>query len=138
MTAIKKTIRIEIAIEKEFTNGLRGEMIVSDMIFTDYSHLFKIDDILANYKIAIKKLEGFTMLTATSLVYESGNYLRSNQDIISSFRYVNRYGEVKRSNFNGDSYNNFVETDVKTIISSIKEMVEKGNNQFIEILKNNN
>ena len=133
---MRKTIKIEINIEKEFQTGLRGEMCISDMIFTDYSHLFNFDDILKNYKLAIKKMEGFTMLTATLLVYDSGNYQINNQNIISSFRYTNKYNEIKKSRLNGNSYNDFIEDDIKNILPSIKEMVDKGNKEFIEILKN--
>lgn len=134
---MRKTIKIEINIEKEFQTGLRGEMFISDMIFTEYSHLFNFDDILKNYKLAIKKMEGFTMLTATLLVYDSGNYQINNQNIISSFRYTNKYNEVKKIRLNENSYNDFIEDDIKNILPSIKEMVDKGNKEFIEILKNN-
>ena len=130
-----KTIKIEIEIEREFQTGLFGKMEIREMIFTDYSHLLDFETILNNYKFALKKLDGFTMLTATLMVYNSNSWTSHDQEIISSFRYVNKYNEVKKSRLNGNCYNDFQENSLKNILPDIKEMVEKGNRKFIDLLK---
>jgi len=131
----RKTIKIEIEIEKEFQTGLFGKMEIREMIFTDYSHLLDFDTILNNYKFALKKLDGFTMLTATLMVYNSDSWTIHNQEILSSFRYLNKYQEVKKSRLNGNCYNDFQENNLKNILPDLKEMVEKGNRKFIDLLK---
>jgi len=130
-----KTIKLEIEIEKEFQTGLRGKMEISEMIFTEYSHLLDFEAILNNYKFALKKLDGFTMLTATLMVYNSNSWTIHDQEILSSFRYLNRYHEVKKSRLNGNSYNDFQENNLKNILPDLKEMTEKGNRKFIDLLK---
>lgn len=134
---MNKIIKIEIEIENEFQTGFRGTMNVNDMIFTEYSTLLNYDHLADCYKKAIKKLEGFSMLTITLLSYEQGMYRLSDINTIKSLRYTQKYGEVKRSNFNGCSYNNFVDDSIKNILPNIKEMVERGNKEFIELLKSN-
>jgi hypothetical protein len=135
---MNKVIKIEIEIENEFSVGFRGTMNINDMIFTEYSRVLDYDILAERYKKAIKKLEGFTMLTITLTSYEQGKYKLSDMDIIKSFRYTQRFGEVQKSNFNGYSYNDFNDDNLKTILPSIKEMVERGNKEFIELLKSNN
>lgn len=130
-----KIVKLEIEIENEFKCGLRGKMEIVEMIFTDYSHLLDVETILENYKFALKKLNGFTMLTASLLIYEDGYYQNRDKEIVSSFRYTNKYGEVKKSRLNGNCYNNFFDTSAKSINLDIKEMVEIGNRKFIDILK---
>jgi hypothetical protein len=134
---MNKIIKIQINIENEFGTGFRGEMDINDMIFTEYTSLLSYDHLAECYKKAVKKLEGFSMLTITLLSYEQGMYRLSDINTIKSIRYTNKYGEVKRSDFNEYSYNNFVDDSIKTILPSIKEMVERGNKEFIELLKSN-
>ena len=124
----------QIPLEIIYNKDINGQKMI-EKLFGSKNRPYTFD-ILKNYKLAIKKMEGFTMLTATLLVYESENYQINNQNIISSFRYTNKYNEVKKSGLNGNSYNNFIEDDIKNILPSIKEMVDKGNKEFIEILKN--
>ena len=132
---MKKIIKIQINIENQFGSGFRGEMDIHDMIFTEYTSLLNYDHLLDCYKKAIKKLNGFSMLTATLLTYEEGMYRLKDMNTIKSFRYTNDYGEVKRSELTDDCYNNFVEDSIKTILPSIKHLVERGNKEFIELLK---
>ena len=134
---MNKIIKIEIEIENEFQIGFRGTMNVNDMIFTEYSSLLNYDHLADCYKKAIKKLEGFTMVTITLSIYEQGKYRAADMDIFKSFRYTQKFGEVQKSNFNGYCYNNFVDDSIKNILPNIKEMVEKGNREFIELLKSN-
>ena len=132
---MNKTIKIEISIENEFQTGFRAEMTISDTIFTDYEHLLSFEHIEDCYKKAMRKLESFTMLTATLLIYDSGVWSLNNQHIVSSFRYTNKYGETKKSIFDGNSYNNFVDESAKNILKDIKQMVETGNRKYIELIK---
>jgi hypothetical protein len=134
---MNKIIKIEIEIENEFSVGFRGTMNINDMLFTEYSRVLDYDILAERYKKAIKKLEGFTMLTITLTSYEQGKYKVADMDIFKSFRYTQKCGEVQKSNFNGYSYNNFVDDNIKNILPSIKEMVERGNKEFIELLKSN-
>jgi hypothetical protein len=134
---MNKIIKIEIEIENEFSVGFRGTMNINDMLFTEYSRVLDYDILAERYKKAIKKLEGFSMLTITLTSYEQGKYKVADMDIFKSFRYTQKCGEVQKSNFNGYSYNNFVDDSIKNILPSIKEMVERGNKEFIELLKSN-
>lgn len=132
---MKKTIKIEIVIENEFQTGFKAEMTINDIIFTDYEHLLSYEHIEDCYKKAMRKLESFTMLTATLLIYDSGAWGSTEQDIVSSFRYTNRYGEVKKSMLNGDSYDLWQDDSSKNILKDIKEMVNIGNRKYIELIK---
>jgi hypothetical protein len=132
---MKKTIKIEILIEQEFQTGFRAEFTISDMIFTEYSHLLSYEHIEDCYKKAMKKTNGFTMLTATLFIHDSNIFYPL--PIHKSFRYVNRYGEVKKSLFNGNSYDNWQDESAKNILSDIKELVNLGNREFIELIKSN-
>jgi hypothetical protein len=134
---MNKIIKIEIEIENEFSVGFRGTMNINDMLFTEYSRVLDYDILAERYKKAIKKLEGFSMLTITLTSYEQGKYKVADMDIFKSFRYTQKCGEVQKSNFNGYSYNHFVDDSIKNILPSIKEMVERGNKEFIELLKSN-
>jgi hypothetical protein len=132
-----KTIRIEFHIENEFGGGMTAEYKVYDIIFTRYDSLFSYDALLDNIKIALKKLGSFTMLTATLSVKNDGDYY-SNADIESSFRFVNRYGELKFTRLIGNQYYDFQPSDKKEIFKMVKDLVEKGNKKYIELLKKDN
>ncbi len=134
---MNKIIKIEIEIENEFSVGFRGTININDMLFTEYSRVLDYDILAERYKKAIKKLEGFSMLTITLTSYEQGKYRVSDIDIIKSLRYTQSIGNVQKSGFNGYSYNDFNDDNIKNILPSIKEMVERGNKEFIELLKSN-
>jgi hypothetical protein len=134
---MNKIIKIEIEIENEFSVGFRGTMNINDMLFTEYSRVLDYDILAERYKKAIKKLEGFSMLTITLTSYEEGKYRVADMDIIKSLRYTQSIGNVQKSGFNGYSYNDFNDDNIKNILPSIKEMVERGNKEFIELLKSN-
>jgi hypothetical protein len=134
---MNKIIKIEIEIENEFSVGFRGTININDMLFTEYSRVLDYDILAERYKKAIKKLEGFSMLTITLTSYEEGKYRVSDIDIIKSLRYTQSIGNVQKSGFNGYSYNDFNDDNIKNILPSIKEMVERGNKEFIELLKSN-
>ena len=135
---MKKIIKIEILVEKEFATNLYGEFKITDLIFTEYDRLLNFDEIKENYRKALKKLEGFTTITATLLVYNDGEWKMTSSNIQSSFRYVNRYGDIKMSRWDGYSYPNFLDALGKSILGDIKELVDKGNRTYIELIKNNN
>ena len=124
---MNKIIKIEIEIENEFSVGFRGTININDMLFTEYSRVLDYDILAERYKKAIKKLEGFTMLTITLTSYEQGKYRVSDIDIIKSLRYTQSIGNVQKSGFNGYSYNDFNDDSIKNILPSIKEMVDRGN-----------
>lgn len=130
---MNKIVKIEIRIENEFNLMLRAEFVVTDLIFTKHDSLLNYKKIVDNYRKAIRKSEGFSMLTATLLVYNEGECGRS-QNIESSFRYVHRHAEVKKSMFNGCSYNNFVEADKNNVRADIKKLVEAGNKKYLELI----
>jgi hypothetical protein len=128
---MEKIVKVEIAIANEFNIMLRTEFVVTDLIFTNHNSLLNYKKIVENYRKAIRKSEGFSMLTGTLLIYNAGEYGR-RESIELSFRYTHRYAEVKKSAFNGYSYNNFVEADIKNILTDIKELVEAGNKKYLE------
>ena len=136
---MKKIIRLEIQIECDVNTSLRGEMWVTDSIATEYDRLLDADRIIESYKLALKKLGNFTMLTISVLTYNDGDYMRHSQNMISSCRFVNRYHEVKFSPLMGDNcYSNFQPSDKKDIMMRIKSAIEKGNNEYINLIKNIN
>jgi hypothetical protein len=133
---METTFKLTIEIETEIETGLKANFEVNEILFTSFDYLFKSEDIINKYKLAMKKLNNkFNMLTITLLKYQSGYY--NNNNIIFSCRYVNRYSEVTRSNFNGNSYNNFIASDIKEIKKDIEQSIEIGNRNFIETIKKN-
>jgi hypothetical protein len=120
---METTFKLTIEIETEIETGLKANFEVSEILFTSFDYLFK------------KLNNKFNMLTITLLKYQSGYY--NNNNIIFSCRYVNRYSEVTRSNFNGNSYNNFIASDIKEIKKDIEQSIEIGNRNFIETIKKN-
>lgn len=132
-----KVIRLEINIESEICLEMRADFTISDIIFTEYSTLLDYDKLAENYKTAIKKLGKFTMLTAQLSVYDKGDYMLSSKQFISSFRFVNRYNELTMSRWNGDCYNDFQPSTKNDILKMVKELVEKGNQKYIELIRLN-
>lgn len=132
-----KVIRLEINIESEICLGMSADFTISDIIFTEYSTLLDYDKFAENYKTAMKKLGKFTMLTAQLSVYDKGDYMLSSKQFISSFRFVNRCDEYTMSRWNGDSYNNFQPSTKNDILKMVKELVEKGNQKYIELIRLN-
>jgi len=133
---METTFKLLIEIETEIETGLKANFEISEILFTSFDYLFKSEDIINKYKLAIKKLNNkFNMLTITLLKYQSGYY--NNNNIIFSCRYINRYSEITRSNFNGNSYYNFIASDIKEIKKDIENSIEIGNRNFIETIKKN-
>jgi len=133
---METTFKLLIEIETEIETGLKANFEISEILFTSFDYLFKSEDIINKYKLAIKKLNNkFNMLTITLLKYQSGYY--NNNNIIFSCRYINRYSEITRSNFNGNSYYNFIASDIKEIKKDIEQSIEIGNRNFIETIKKN-
>ena len=114
---------------------MRADYTISDVIFTEYSTLLDYEKLAENYKSAMKKLGNFSMLTGQLSVYDKSDYMRSTNQIESSFRFTNNYSEVKMSRWNGDSYNNFQPSEKGEILKMVKELVEKGNRKYIELIK---
>ena len=133
---METTFKLSIEIETEIETGLKANFEVSEILFTSFDYLFKSNEVINKYKLAMKKLNNkFNMLTITLLKYESGYY--NNNNIIFSCRYINRYNEITRSNFNGNSYYNFIASDIKEIKKDIEQVIEIGNRNFIETIKKN-
>ena len=133
---METTFKLSIEIETEIETGLKANFEVSEILFTSFDYLFKSDEVINKYKLAMKKLNNkFNMLTITLLKYQSGYY--NNNNIIFSCRYVNRYSEITRSNWSGNSYNNFIFSDIKEIKKDIENSIEIGNRNFIETIKKN-
>ena len=130
-----KVIRLELLIESNISIGMRAEYTISDIIFTEYSTLLDYEKLAENYKSAMKKLGNFSMLTGQLSVYDKNDYMRSTNQIESSFRFTNNYNEIKMSRWNGDSYNNFQLSEKSEILKMVKELVEKGNRKYIELIK---
>lgn len=130
---MKTILKISIEIEKEFTTGLKGSFNVTDMIFSDYSKILTSEELIRNTKTALKKLEGFTMLTISFTMNEYNNSQEKTQQTV---RYVNKYGEeITRSLFNGEKYYNFLPSDKKIIFKDINMLVNILNEKYIEIVR---
>ena len=123
-----KNIKILIEIEKEFSADMRAEFKISDVLFFEFNRLFVHENLIFDTKKALKKLEGFSMLTINVLI---------DDKILTSKRYIDEYrsGVIKSSNFNGYVFNNFEIADKKQIFEDIKIMTHQANEKFISIVK---
>lgn len=133
-----KKIAIEIEIENEMIGGMVGSFVIRDVLFTEYDGLFDSEQIIDKYKTAMKRLTGFTMMTATLTLRNDGDYgYNKAQDVVSSFRYTNRYDEVKYSKWFNNRYENWFLADKKDMTDKLKDMIALANRTYIQALKQN-
>jgi hypothetical protein len=135
---VEKIIEIKIELCKDFAVGFSCEYNVSDAIFTTYERLLNADGLIENYRKALKKAEGFNMLTLQVSCRNTNDYSSYNTERIKSYRIVNRYGEYEGSRFNGVQYYNFepISMSKNFVENIIKEYVEIANERYIIEIKN--
>ena len=126
---MENMIKFKIEIEKEFSTDLTCTFYVKDILFKEYNRMFNKEDILLNYKKAIKKSEGFRMLTID--LYKDGQ-------TINSYRFINNYGQITGCKLNFNKYDNFEEKDSKDILKEISNILEYGNNEYLKMIRENN
>ena len=134
---MKKVIRFEIEIEKEFQLGLNGKFTITNAIFTDHDNLFDYDSICAQVREALRRLAGFNMFTINVLIRADNDY-SSYGPVENSYRFTLRLGNMKKSHFNGNSYSVWLNTDMKDVYQTLKDMIGSANRKFIELVKESN
>lgn len=131
---MEQVFRIDIEIDNELNTSIRSQFSVNDAIFTTNERLFDFESLRDNVKLAMKMGRNWGMITVTLSQREYNVY--TNRTQLSSFRFVKeRSGEVKYSKWNGYSYNDFQESDIKNLMPLLKDIVERGNTEFIKCLK---
>lgn len=146
---MKKSFKILIEVSKRNVSGIDAEYRWIDILFHDSTRTFDKADIVAKYKEMMRMSKGFYILTISLVTRrDEGNWM-DKEDIISSVRFVNdntysddiesiKYGKwtgFRYGNPIGDGERDFTPTNKKNILGEIEEIVYRGNNAFIEMLK---
>jgi hypothetical protein len=131
-----KKIAIEIEVEYDIAIGLSGKFEIRTLLFTEYDSLMESEEVITNYRTALKKLGGFSMLTATLTLRDKNDYgWNKPQDVVKSWRYVKRYDEVTFAPWNGHRYEDYAPSDKRSIESRLKELVILANTTYVQQLK---
>lgn len=121
------TIKLTISIEQQTNTCLRFEATVFDILFSEYSRLMDYEEIASNLKKALTQLKGFKMLTI---------YLNRNDKQVKSVRFVKECGgTIKKSFYNINSYDSWINSDSKQVYTQLKSFVDLANVEFIELIK---
>jgi hypothetical protein len=136
---MEKIIEVKVELCKDYVVGFRCEYNIGDAIFTTYERLMYADGLIENYRKALKKAEGFNMLTLQVSCRNTNDYSSHNTERIKSYRIVNRFGEYEGSRFNGVKYDNFEPLSMsKNFVENIiKEYVAIANERYIQEIKSN-
>lgn len=124
---MRTTTKVSILIDSDRLGmNVRGELIVTDMLFSDLEHADGIDEaqIIKDVKQCIKALKGFKMLTIR--LTDDEQYSAYPKEI-DSVRFTNHYGEIKMAYIDGNYYNDWVESNEKHIYTMIKKFVHDAN-----------
>lgn len=131
-----KKIAIEIEVDYDIAIGLYGKFEVREVIWTQHNDLMESESLIAKYRTALKKLGNFTMLTATLILRDANDYgYAKTQDLVKSWRYVNRYDEVTFAPWNGHRYEDYAPSNKKSIESRLKDLVILANTTYVQQLK---
>lgn len=122
----KSTIKLTIAIEQQRIGYYgRGEMIITDMMFSESSYkLMDADELITEVKQCIKALKGWTMITITltdDLEYTP--YPR----VVNEARFINSYGDIQIAQANGSRFDNWREAKIKELYENIRTFVKNAN-----------
>lgn len=131
---MKNNLKIQILIETEIQTGFICTFEISDYLTNYSNNVLSSEQIINNFKTAMKKLnKKFSTITVSLL--KKNDYTYSYDNTLFSCRYVHNYGEIKRSNFDGMKYYDFLPSEFKNIQTDIKNTIETANREFIEQLK---
>lgn len=123
-------------VEYDFHTGLTGKFELRHTIFTEYDSLLDVKEVMTNYRAALKRLGNFKMITATLTLRDKNDYgWHKVQDVVKSWRYVNRYDDVTFAPWNGNMYEEFTPSDKKSIESRLADLVELANKTYIQQLQ---
>lgn len=136
---MEKIIEVKIELCKDYVVGFRCEYNIGDAIFTTYDRLMYADGLIENYRKALKKADGFNMLTLEVVCRRTSDYSVHSADRIKSYRLVNRYGDYEGCHFNGSRYDSFqsVSLSKNFVENIIKEYVALANERYIQEIKSN-
>jgi hypothetical protein len=124
---MRTTTKLSIHIDSDRLGmNVRGELIVTDMLFSDLDHTDGIDEaqMIKDVKQCIKALKGFKMLT---IRLTDGEQYSPYPTEIDSVRFSNHYGEIKMAYVDGNYYNDWVQSNEKHIYTMIKKFVHDAN-----------
>lgn len=125
----KSTIKLNIAIDQQrigyFT---RGEMIISDMLFSESStKLMDAEELIAEVKNVVKMMKGWTMITIS--LTDDLEYTTYPKEVHSvRFTNTNHYGEIKFAEVENRYYSNWNECKVSKVYDIVREVVKQANN----------
>jgi len=123
----KSTIKLNITIDQQrigyFT---RGEMIISDILFSESSNkLMDAEELIAEVKNVVKMMKGWTMLTIQ--LTDDLEYTTYPKEV-HSVRFTNHYGEVKFAQVENHYYSNWNVCKISKVYDIVREVVKQANN----------
>jgi hypothetical protein len=132
---MKSTIKLKIAIDQQrigyFT---RGEMIISDMLFSEAStKLMDAEGLIAEVKNVFKLMKGWTMLTIS--LTDDIEYTPYPKEV-DSVRFINHYGEVKFAQVENHYYSNWNVCKISKVYDNVRELVKQANNLQLKKVAN--
>lgn len=119
-----KNVKINITIDKQFNTGFRSEFVVWDMLFKEYNRLLAYDELVDMTKVALRKSEGFHMLTID---------LFEDNVQFAAYRFVNDYGEIKAARQKAGTFTAWSPSSTKEVFVQIKEHCKMLNEKFVEL-----
>jgi hypothetical protein len=122
----KSTIKLTISIDQQRIGYYgRGEMIITDMLFSESSYkLMDAEELITEVKHCIKAMKGWSMITISltdDLAYTT--YPKR----VNEVRFTNSYGDIKMSYSNGHYFDNWNEAKIKELYDNIKSFVRSAN-----------
>lgn len=122
--------RVTIYIDAKFSLDTM-EAKITDMSFVDLPSLIDADELINRYKKFMTRFKDYNRVMIT---VESGFYNYSRLDkYYFSARTIQDHGKVVRADFNGANYDDWHDSDHKTVIQDIREAVLKANTAQIRI-----
>jgi len=136
---MKTRIKLSVTIEQERINhkNISGEMVVADILFSDFDRLLDAEDIVNDVKYALRMLKGFKMLT---IDLTDGEQFTSYPELIQAVRFTNHYGEIKMATANRDDkcFTQWEKATANYVYSAIRSMAHIANTRHTNKLSKNN
>jgi len=131
----KSTIKLNILIDQQRIGYYtRGEMIITDMLFSESStKLMDAEELITEIKNVLKMMKGWTMLT-----------IRLTDDIeytpypkeVHSVRFTNHYGEIKFAQVEGNYFHNWTDGKIAHVYENVRQLVKTANSRQLEKVAN--
>ena len=125
---METTIKLSIAIDQQNIGYYgRGEIIITDMLFSESSYrLMDADDLVGEVKKCIKAMKGWSMITIS--LSDDVKYTPYPRQV-HSVRFTNSHGDMKIAsvNANGNYFDNWNTAKIKDVYDNIKTFVKNAN-----------